>query len=201
MIRGVFAKILMWFWVSLVLVALALELVITATTTPVEVRVQRFSDKVLASDAREAVARLDRKGPRAVTRFLDGLERESSMHAMLLDAGGRDVTGRTVPPKAAAVAARALASGETEMEVDGQAAVKGRAVTASGDRRYVLVAALPVGLLRVLHDGPRAQALRLLDAPAGRAALDHARAGPRRSPRARGGHDGPPHRRVRRAGP
>ena len=162
MIRGVFLKILMWFWVSLVLVALALELVITATTTPVEVRVHRFSDRVLARDAGEAVSRLDRKGPRAVDRFLDGMQRESTMHAMLLDAEGRDVTGRTVPPTAAAVAARALATGDTEMEVDGQTALKARAVTARGGRRYVLVAALPVGLLRVLHDGPRAQALRLL---------------------------------------
>jgi len=162
MIRGVFVKILMWFWVAFVLVALALELVIAATTTPLEVRVQRFSDKGLAGDAREAVARLDRKGPRGVTSFLDGMERESSVHAMLLDADGRDVAGRAVPPKAAAMAARALASGEPEMEVDGRAAVKARAVGTSGGRRYVLVAAMPVGLLRVLHDGPRAQALRLL---------------------------------------
>jgi len=69
MIRGVFLK-----------------MVITATTTPVEVRVHRFSDRVLARDAGEAVSRLDRKGPRAVDRFLEGMQRESTMHAMLLDA-------------------------------------------------------------------------------------------------------------------
>jgi len=162
MIRGVFPKILLWFWASLVLVALALELVITATTTPAEVRVHRFSDRVLAADARQAVNRLERTGPRAVTQFLDGLERESSMHAMLLDDSGHDVTARAVPPRAAAVAALALASGETEMTADSRTALKARAVTATDGRRYVLVAALPVGLLRVLHDGPRAQALRLL---------------------------------------
>ena len=156
MIRGVFVKILIWFWVSMVLVALALELVITATTTPVEVRVQRFSDKVLAADAREAVARLDRQGPRGVVHYLDGLEHESGMHAMLLDGQGHDVAGRAVRPAAAAVAARALNSGETEMEVDGQTAVKARAVQAGESRRYVLVAALPVGLLRVLHKIGRA---------------------------------------------
>ena len=48
------------------------------------------------------------------------------------------------------------------MDTDGQAAVKARAVTIGGERRYVLVATLPVGLMRLVHDGPTAQALRLL---------------------------------------
>jgi len=75
MVPGVFLKILLWFWTSLVLVALALELAITATTTPVEVRVSRFSESVLTSRAHEAVAILDRGGPRKLARFLDELER------------------------------------------------------------------------------------------------------------------------------
>jgi len=162
MMRGVFARILLWFWLSLVLVALALELTIAATSTPVEIRVQRFSDGALGSRAREAVAILDRDGPPKVARFLEGLERTTRMHAVLLDADGHDVAGHPVPRKAAAVAARALATGETEMDTDGQAAVKARAVTIGGERRYVLVATLPVGLMRLVHDGPTAQALRLL---------------------------------------
>ena len=163
MVPGVFLKILLWFWTSLVLVALALELAITATTTPVEVRVSRFSESVLTSHAHEAVAILDRGGPRKLARFLDELERTTRIHAVLLDPDGYDVSGRTVPPKAVAmVAARALASGQTEMEADGHTAVKARAVTVSGERRYVLVAAVPIGLMRLLHDGLYAQGLRLL---------------------------------------
>src|SRR5262249_58751389 len=54
------------------------------------------------------------------------------------------------------------ASGQTEMEADGQTAVKARAVVASDGRHYVLVASIPVGLLRLLYDGPWAQLLRLL---------------------------------------
>ena len=163
MVPGVFLKILLWFWTSLVLVALALELAITATTTPVEVRVSRFSESVLTSHAHEAVAILDRGGPRKLARFLDELERTTRIHAVLLDPDGYDVSGRTVPPKPVAmVAARALASGQTEMEADGHTAVKARAVTVSGERRYVLVAAVPIGLMRLLHDGLYAQGLRLL---------------------------------------
>src|SRR2546429_498898 len=160
MVPGVFLKILLWFWTSLVLVALALELAITATSTPVEVRVSRFSERVLTSRAHEAVAILDRSGPRKLARFLDELERTTGIHAVLLDPDGYDVSGRTVPPKAVAmVAARALASGQTEMEADGHTAVKARAVAVSGERRYVLVAAVPIGLMRLLHEGVYPQGL------------------------------------------
>jgi two-component system sensor histidine kinase CpxA len=161
-VRGVFLKILLWFWGSLVLVALALELAITATSTPVEVRVARFSDGVLSARARDAVAILDRKGPEGVAHFLRNLERATRIHATLLDRDGRDVSGHAVAPKALAVAARALESGQTEMEADGQTAIKARAVTINDGRRYVLVAALPIGLMRLLHDGPTAQGFRLL---------------------------------------
>src|SRR5207237_7387285 len=54
------------------------------------------------------------------------------------------------------------ASGQAEMEAGGPTAVKARAVTVSGERRYVLVAAVPIGLMRLLHDGLYAQGLRLL---------------------------------------
>jgi two-component system sensor histidine kinase CpxA len=162
MVRGVFLKILLWFWGSLVLVALALELTITATSTPVEVRVARFSDAVLSERARDAVVILDRKGPEGVAHYLRNLERATRIHAVLLDPDGHDVSGRAVTPKALAVAARALESGQTEMEADGQTAMKARAVTVGDGRRYVLVATLPIGLMRLLHDGPTAQGLRLL---------------------------------------
>jgi signal transduction histidine kinase len=162
MVRGIFLKILLWFSVSLVLVALALELAITATSVSAEVRVHRFSDNALTARAREAVAILDRDGPAGVARFLDDLERTTRIHAMFLDAEEHEVSGRPVLPAAAAVvAARALQSGQTEMEAEGQTAVKARAVTVSGGRRYVFVAALPIGLMRVLHDAPSAQVLRL----------------------------------------
>jgi two-component system sensor histidine kinase CpxA len=161
-VRGVFVKILLWFWGSLVLVALALELTIAATTTPVEVRVARFSDAVLNDRTKEAVSILDRDGAAGVARFLAGLERTTRIHALLLDPDGREVTGRAVPPKALEVARRAIETGQTEIEADGQTATKARAVTLSDGRRYIMVAALPVGLMRLFHDGPTAQVFRLL---------------------------------------
>jgi two-component system, OmpR family, sensor histidine kinase CpxA len=162
MLRGVFLKIFLWFAVSLVLVALALDLAITATSTPAEVRVHRFSDNALSTRAREAVVIFDREGAAGARRYFDNLERATQIHAVLLDADGHQVVGRAVPETGAAVAARALVSGQTEMEAEGQTAVKARAVTIADGRRYVIVASFPIGLMRLLHDAPSAQIVRLL---------------------------------------
>jgi signal transduction histidine kinase len=162
MMRGVFLKILLWFWLSLVLVAVALELTITATTTPFEERVHRFSDNALTGQAREAVVLLDRGGAPSVDRFFADLKHRTGIRAVLLNASVSEIGGRPLGPTATVVATRALESGQTEMEADGQTAVKARAVTTADGRRYVLVATMPIGLLRLLYDGPSAQLLRLL---------------------------------------
>ena len=98
MMRGVFLKILLWFWVSLVLVAVTLELTITATTTPFEERVHRFSDNALTGQAREAVVLLDRGGAPSVDRFFADLQHRTGIRAVLLNAAR--VRGRRPPARA-----------------------------------------------------------------------------------------------------
>jgi len=158
----VFPKLLLWFWVSLVLVAVALQLTIAFTTTPFEERVHRFSDNALTGHGREAAALLDHGGVPRVDRFFADLQRDQGVHAVLLKSDATEIGGRPVGATATTIARRALESGQTEMEADGQTAVKARAVTAADGRRYVIVASMPIGLLRLLHDAPSAQVLRLL---------------------------------------
>jgi two-component system sensor histidine kinase CpxA len=160
--RGVFVKILLWFWLSLVLVALALHLVITATTVSFEERVHRFSDNALTRHARQAVEILDRQGSPGVVKYFNDLERTTGIHVLLLGQDGRSVSGQAISPRAATVAARALETAQTEMDADGQTAIKARAITVSDGRHYVLVAATPIGLARLLHDAPSVQLIRLI---------------------------------------
>ncbi len=162
MVRGMFVKILLWFWLSLVLVALALHLAITATTVSFEERVHRFSDNALTRHARQAVEILDREGSSGVVKYFNDLERTTGIHAALLGPDGRSVSGPAISLRPAAVAARALETGQTEMDADGQTAIKARAVTVAEGRRYVLVAAVPIGLLRLFHDAPSVQLFRLI---------------------------------------
>jgi len=79
-----FLKIVLWFWASLALVALALHVTIIATSVPPEVRVQRFSDTALSGYGRRAVAILEREGVPALAAYLDGLERSTRIHAVLI---------------------------------------------------------------------------------------------------------------------
>jgi two-component system sensor histidine kinase CpxA len=162
MIRGMFLKMVLWFWGSLVLVALALHAAVIATSTPTEVRVQRFSDTALAGYGQRAVATLERDGAPALAAYLASLERETRIRAVLVDESGRDAIGRAVTPSAAAAARRAAELGYAEAQVDGGWAVKAHHLDSPSGRRYDLVARTPIGLVRLLHDPPSAQLLRLL---------------------------------------
>jgi len=162
MIRGMFLKMVLWFWASLVLVALALHAAVIATSVPTEVRVQRFSDTALAGYGRRAVSILEGEGVPALAAYLQHLESQTRIHAVLIDESGRDATGRPVTPGVIAAARRADELGFAEMQVDGGLALKAHRLAALSGRRYDLVASTPIGLVRLLHDAPSAQLLRLL---------------------------------------
>jgi two-component system sensor histidine kinase CpxA len=162
MIRGMFLKMVLWFWASLVLVALALHAAIIATSIPTELRVQRFSDTALAGYGRRAVSTLETEGVPALDAYLQRLERETHINAVLIADGGRDVTGRPVTPGVLAAARRADELGYAETQVDGGFAQKAHRLDSASGRRYDLVARTPIGLVRLLHDPLSAQLLRLL---------------------------------------
>jgi len=162
MIRGMFLKMVLWFWASLVLVALALHAAVIATSIPTEVRVQRFSDTALAGYGRRAVSILEGEGVPALAAYLQHLESQTRIHAVLIDESGRDATGHKVTPGVIAAATRADEQGFAEMQVDGGLALKAHRLAGLSGRRYDLVASTPIGLVRLLHDAPSAQLLRLL---------------------------------------
>jgi len=160
----------------------------------------------------------DRDGPAGVARFLDQLERTTHVHARLLDADGRDVAGRVVPPRAIAVAARAL---DNRSDGDGgRRASGGQGTRGGGQRRPPLRSrrGVAVGITRSCTMDPFAQLCDsrrhggrpaaacygpgpVRDAPAG-----DLRGATRALPAAisavrRGIHDGPRRRRVRVARP
>ena len=162
MIRGMFLKMVLWFWASLVLVALALHAAVIATSVPTEVRVQRFSDTALAGYGHRALSILEGEGVPALAAYLQHLESQTRIHAVLIDESGRDATGHPVTTGVIAAARRADELGFAEMQVDGGLALKAHRLAGLSGRRYDLVASTPIGLVRLLHDAPSAQLLRLL---------------------------------------
>jgi two-component system sensor histidine kinase CpxA len=126
------------------------------------VRVQRFSDTALAGYGRRAVSILEGEGVPALAAYLQHLESQTRIHVVLIDESGRDATGRPVTPGVIAAARRADELGFAEMQVDGGLALKAHRLAGLSGRRYDLVASTPIGLVRLLHDAPSAQLLRLL---------------------------------------
>ena len=122
--RGMFLRMVLWFWASLVIVAVALHAAVIATSTPTEVRVQRFSDTALTGYGRQAAAILEHDGTTALAAYLERLERETRIHAVMIDDNGRDATGRAVTTGVVAAARRADELGHAEMQVDGGLALK-----------------------------------------------------------------------------
>jgi two-component system sensor histidine kinase CpxA len=98
----------------------------------------------------------------ALAAYLQHLESQTRIHAVLIDESGRDATGRPVTPGVIAASRRADELGFAEMQVDGGRALKAHRLAGLSGRRYDLVASTPIGLVRLLHDAPSAQLLRLL---------------------------------------
>src|SRR5439155_18691029 len=109
-----------------------------------------------------AVSILEGEGVPALAAYLQHLERQTRIHAVLIDESGRDPTGHPVTAGVIAAARRADELGFAEMQVDGGLALKAHRLAGLAGRRYDLVASTPIGLVRLLHDAPSAQLLRLL---------------------------------------
>jgi two-component system sensor histidine kinase CpxA len=161
MMQRVFVKILLWFWVSLALVGLALQFAVLATTTPIEERLHRFGDQALTAYARTAAETFEGGGRPALAAYFDRLERTARIRAALFDDAGRDVSGRATGPDAAALARLQRERRTMEPQMAGAMLLKARAVAGPRGGEYVLVAATPIGFLRLLYDAPSAQLLRL----------------------------------------
>jgi two-component system sensor histidine kinase CpxA len=161
MMRPVFAKILIWFAFSLALVGFATYVAISATTPPLQERLKRFNDPALTGYARTATVIVSRESPAALAAYFEKLERRTRINAFLVDDTGREVSGRPVPAEAVTLAARARATPDTVPEAEGSVLFKARPVTGPDGREYVLIASTPVGFLRLLHDAPSAQLVRL----------------------------------------
>lgn len=136
MIRGIYAKIFLWFVLATGVTSAAVFLITVAT------HVQSLGPSwmigVLDQYARSAVNIYEHGGKERLAEYLQEIQDASFLQSTLLDPDGHDVVGRGVPPGAEKVLARARATGQTQFHIG--LLWTGASVDERPNGKYILVA-------------------------------------------------------------
>jgi signal transduction histidine kinase len=145
MIRGIYAKIFLWFLLATGIMGLAIFLITVATHMPS--LGPSWMIGVLDQYTRSAVKIYEHGGKDRLAEYLQEIQDASFLQSTLLDPEGRDILGRGVPPGAEQVLAKARATGETQFHTG--LVWTGASVDSRPEGRYILVAKvlIPYGLV------------------------------------------------------
>ena len=136
MIRGIYAKIFLWFIFATGVTSGAVFLITVATHS--QSLGPSWMIGVLDQYARSAVIIYDHGGKARLAEYLQKIEDASFLQSTLLDPQGHDIVGRGIPPGAENVLAKARASGQTQFRIG--LTWTGAAVDERPDGKYILVA-------------------------------------------------------------
>ncbi len=114
----------------------------------------------LESNAKVAVWLLESKGQSELVAYLHRMERKARVRAMVFNATGHLVAGKAVGG-AADLARQTARSTDVEFALSGVHILGAHRAAGRGGRIYVLVAAMPRGLLSALQVQPRTRIIRL----------------------------------------
>jgi HAMP domain-containing protein len=164
MIRGIYAKIFLWFLLATGVTSAVVLLI--AVVTHSQTLGPSWMIGVLDQYARSAVNIYDHGGKARLAEYLQEIQEASLLQSTLLDPRGHDIVGRGVPPGAERVLARARATGETQFHIG--FIWTGAAVDDRPDGKYILVAKVLIPHDLILGDALEVTVLQwLLPALAG----------------------------------
>jgi two-component system, OmpR family, sensor histidine kinase CpxA len=136
MIRGIYAKIFLWFLLATGVTSAGVFLI--TVITHVQSLGPSWMIGVLDQYARSAVIIYEYGGKDRLAEYLQRIQDASFLQSTLLDPQGHDILGRGVPPGAEKVLAEARASGETRFHIG--LLWTGASVDERPDGKYILVA-------------------------------------------------------------
>jgi two-component system, OmpR family, sensor histidine kinase CpxA len=135
-IRGIYAKIFLWFILATGVTSAAVFLITVVTHS--QSLGPSWMIGVLDQYARSAVIIYDRGGKAGLAEYLQKIEDASFLQSTLLDPEGHDIVGRGVPPGTEKVLKEAQTSGETRFRIG--FTWTGAAVDERPEGKYILVA-------------------------------------------------------------
>jgi two-component system sensor histidine kinase CpxA len=136
MIRGIYAKIFLWFLLATGVTSVAVFLI--TVVTHVQSLGPSWMIGVLDQYARSAVIIYEQGGKDRLAEYLRRIHDASFLQSTLLDPEGHDILGLGVPPGAEQVLAKARATGETQFHIG--LVWTGASVDERPSGKYILVA-------------------------------------------------------------
>jgi two-component system sensor histidine kinase CpxA len=144
MIRSLFLKIFLWFWLTVVLVGVTLVVMTTHLTVPGNPQWRMEASMYLAEEAKREVESLERDGKPGLERCFEDLQLGGFPPHFLFYENGEEVLGRNPPPEAKDLAEMVnhQVPFRVVVHVFGGDRFAARQVVGSSGRRYTLVVAI-----------------------------------------------------------
>jgi signal transduction histidine kinase len=153
-LRSLFLKVFLWFWLSTVLVIGALLVTSHLTRSENTFRPPQFIEAVLTTYGRRAADAYERGGRPALADYLRTVERETTVRSHLFDASGAELSGDTASTQQSTTAARTAQTGQPFFdEVEGRM-LEVRPVPAAGGGNYAFLVEMPKGPPPGMPHGP-----------------------------------------------
>ena len=156
--RSLYLKIFIWFWVAMIIINVA-TFAIFALTRPTPIRRSWRDLTQVGPNAQRAAEIYEQSGATALTSALQATEKSSGVSATFFDENGQELSGRTPPPGASELIARAAESRDIEFNIAGRDTLVARPIVSSKGQRYTYVAHIPRPPFQL---GLQTQLLRLL---------------------------------------
>src|SRR5271156_4263508 len=144
--RGIFAKIFLWFWFAMAALGVAMvSFTLLSGSQPIG---QRWISRAIDLYVRSAVDFYHQGGAPLLNKYLDDIAKSNGIRAALLDPQGRDLAAQGLPPGTETVIRRAISTGRTQIQTT--LTWSGASPVATPEGTYIFVAQVHAfrGLLR-----------------------------------------------------
>jgi two-component system, OmpR family, sensor histidine kinase CpxA len=136
MIRSIYAKIFIWFWLAMI--GVAASVVVIALALGAEPLGRRWISRTLDYYGRSSVDFYEHGGKPLLQEYLDDIQRSSGIRAALFDPSGNNILGRSVPLGGEMALEEARASGKSRVLIGLR--WTGASVVSTPEGNFILVA-------------------------------------------------------------
>lgn len=140
--RSLYLKIFIWFWLAMIIINVVLFAAF-ALTRPTPTRRSWRDLAQTGPNAQKAAEIYEQSGPGALTASLQAAEKTTGVSATFFDEHGKELSGRTVSPKAQELSAKATETRDIEFNFDVEGTLVARPIVRENGQLYIYVAHIP----------------------------------------------------------